>query len=79
MKKVENQELTLAYGIDRVEFEKLLYAAEKLSLENASKNEAFTRIRYSNRRKQKKSRYDHSQFKKHQRTRQKENGNKVCS
>lgn len=40
MKKVENQELTLAYGIDRVEFEKLLYAAEKLSLENASKNEA---------------------------------------
>lgn len=40
MEKVDNQELTLAYGIDRAEFEKLLYAAEKIALEKASNNEA---------------------------------------
>ncbi|EMG48991.1 MRPS28 37S ribosomal protein S28 [Candida maltosa Xu316] len=39
MEKVENQEFTLAHGVSRVEFEKLLYAAEKVALENASNNE----------------------------------------
>ncbi|KAI5950960.1 hypothetical protein KGF54_004034 [Candida jiufengensis] len=39
MEKVENQESKLAYGIDRIEFEKILYAAEKLSIEKSSSNE----------------------------------------
>jgi small subunit ribosomal protein S15 len=37
MKKVDNEELSLAYGIDRVEFEKLLYAAEKVALDQGAK------------------------------------------
>ncbi|KAI5966811.1 uncharacterized protein KGF55_000220 [Candida pseudojiufengensis] len=39
LEKIEDQETKLANGIDRVEFEKILFAAEKLSLEKASNNE----------------------------------------
>ncbi|KAI5967763.1 hypothetical protein CANMA_002943 [Candida margitis] len=39
MQKVEDQDSNLAHGVDRTEMEKLLYAAEKLSLENTSTNE----------------------------------------
>ncbi|KAG5421080.1 hypothetical protein I9W82_000170 [Candida metapsilosis] len=43
MQKVEDQESNLAYDVDRAEMEKLLYAAEKLSLENSSNNEEIRR------------------------------------
>ncbi|KAI3404046.2 hypothetical protein KGF56_003205 [Candida oxycetoniae] len=39
LQKVENSEYKLAYGIDRVELEKVLYAQEKLLLEKAADNE----------------------------------------
>ena len=43
MQKVEDQDSNLAYNVDRAEMEKLLYAAEKLSLENVSNNEEIRR------------------------------------
>lgn len=43
MQKVEDQDTNLANEVDRSEMEKLLYAAEKLSLENSSSNEEIRR------------------------------------
>ncbi|EDK42013.1 hypothetical protein PVL30_000184 [Lodderomyces elongisporus] len=39
MQKVENSEANLAFGIDRLEMEKIIYAADKIALEKVSDNE----------------------------------------
>ncbi|CAI5755679.1 unnamed protein product [Candida verbasci] len=39
LNKIDNQEMNLSYGIDRIEFEKVLYGAEKLSIDQSSSNE----------------------------------------